>query len=80
MKIVALAILITPVLLAIYGVKLIRDAFFGELTPIFINTMIQFVAGTVIFFAGLAFIGGYIYNRDRKRKLAKGQKHNRYTL
>lgn len=71
--------LVLPALLATYGIKLMRDAFFGELTPIFFHIVIQFIVGLGLFGGGLYFIGGFILHRDRKRKLTKGEKNNRYS-
>ncbi|WP_066193058.1 MULTISPECIES: DUF2627 domain-containing protein [Gracilibacillus] len=79
MRIIALFILVLPAILATYGIKLMRDAFFGELTPFFFHIVIQFIAGLGLFVGGLVFIAGFILHRDRKRKLTKGEKNNRYS-
>ncbi|MGN8647152.1 DUF2627 domain-containing protein [Gracilibacillus sp. HCP3S3_G5_1] len=79
MRIIALLLLVLPAVIATYGIKLMRDAFFGELTPIFVHIIIQFIAGLGFFAGGLYFIGGFILHRDRKRHLTKGEKNNRYS-
>ncbi|PWU68568.1 DUF2627 domain-containing protein [Gracilibacillus dipsosauri] len=78
MRIIALLLLVMPAIIATYGIKLMRDAFFGELTVIFFHIIIQFIIGLILFIGGLAFIGGFILHRDRKRQLIKGGKNNRY--
>ncbi|MDX8046042.1 DUF2627 domain-containing protein [Gracilibacillus sp. S3-1-1] len=79
MRIVALCLLVLPAILATYGIKLMRDAFFGELTPIFMHIILQFIVGFGFLAGGLYFIGGFILHRDKKRHLTKGEKNNRYT-
>lgn len=78
LRLIALAILVIPGILATYGIKLMRDAFFGELTAIFFHIYIQFFIGLFLFVGGILFIGGFILHRDRKRQLTKGEKNNRY--
>ncbi|GAE91269.1 hypothetical protein JCM21714_214 [Gracilibacillus boraciitolerans JCM 21714] len=79
MRIIALLILVFPAVFATYGIKLMRDAFFGELTAIFMHIVVQFIIGLLLFLGGLYFIGGFIVHRDRKRQLNKGDKNNRYS-
>ncbi|MRI67795.1 DUF2627 family protein [Gracilibacillus thailandensis] len=78
-RIIALLLLALPAILATYGIKLMRDAFFGELTDIFMHIIVQFIVGLGLFAGGLYFIGGFILHRDRKRHLIKGGKKNRYS-
>ncbi|MFC4404266.1 DUF2627 family protein [Gracilibacillus xinjiangensis] len=79
MRLIALLLLVLPAILATYGIKLMRDAFFGELTAIFLHIVVQFIVGLILFFGGLSFIGGFILHRDKKRQLIKGGKNNRYN-
>lgn len=79
MRLVALLILVLPAVIATYGIKLIRDSFFGELTPIFMHIFVQFTIGLGFVVGGLYFIGGFIVHRDRKRQLTKGEKNNRFS-
>lgn len=69
----ALLVILIPGVLATYGIKLMRDALFGELTPIFFHVLIQLIVGLLFFLFGLFFIGGFILHRDRKRNLTKGR-------
>lgn len=72
-RFIALLTLLIPGLIATLGIKLMRDTLFGILHPIYIHLVIQFVAGLLFFIAGLAFVGGFILHRDRKRNLTKGR-------
>ncbi|AVQ99322.1 hypothetical protein OBCHQ24_09955 [Oceanobacillus iheyensis] len=69
----ALIVLFIPGIIAAFGIKLMRDALFSEFYPIFLHTVVQFVAGLLFFIAGLGFIGGFIVYRDRKRQKNKEQ-------
>lgn len=59
--------MVIPGVLAAYGIKLMRDMVFGILQPPFPLLWVQFLAGLLFFLLGLAFIGGFILHRDRKR-------------
>ncbi|SDL63115.1 DUF2627 domain-containing protein [Sediminibacillus halophilus] len=76
MRFIALLILIIPGIAATFGIKLMRDAFFGEFYPLFFHVGIQFTVGLILLLSGLAFIGGFIMFRDRKRNLTKGKYKN----
>ncbi|MFD1850574.1 DUF2627 domain-containing protein [Oceanobacillus bengalensis] len=67
-RIFALVILLIPGGLAVYGIKLMRDAIFAEYLSLFFKAGIQFIAGLLLFIFGFAFIGGFIVYRDRKNK------------
>ncbi|MFD1018659.1 DUF2627 family protein [Thalassobacillus hwangdonensis] len=71
MRLIALLILLIPGVIAVLGIKLIRDTLFGIFHPVFFHIGIQFVAGILFIIGGLAFIGGFIVHRDRKRNLTK---------
>lgn len=73
MRLIALLILVIPGIIAVYGIKLIRDALFGEFHPIFLHIGLQGLAGLLFVIGGIAFIGGFILHRDRKRNLTKGR-------
>ncbi|WP_226582880.1 DUF2627 domain-containing protein [Halobacillus litoralis] len=73
MRLIALLLLVTPGILAVYGIKLVRDALFGEFHQYFFHIAIQGIAGLLFVIGGLAFIGGFILHRDRKRNLTKGR-------
>ncbi|GAA0602824.1 DUF2627 domain-containing protein [Virgibacillus siamensis] len=68
-RIIAALLLFIPGLISAYGIKLMRDTLFDDYNPIFLHIGIQFTAGLVLFIAGIAFIGGFIVHRDRKRQL-----------
>ncbi|SET60015.1 Protein of unknown function [Salinibacillus kushneri] len=73
-RIVALLILFIPGIFAVIGIKLMRDALFNEVYTIFFHLFFQFIAGFIIFLLGLAFIGGFMVHRDRKRNKIKRKK------
>ncbi|MCP8616803.1 DUF2627 domain-containing protein [Salirhabdus salicampi] len=75
-RFIALIILVIPGIIATLGIKLMRDTLFAILHPIFFHLVIQFIFGLLFFLGGLAFIGGFILHRDRKRNLTKGRFRN----
>jgi hypothetical protein len=71
-RFIALVIVIIPILLAVYGIKLIRDMTFGILQAPIPSLLIQFVIGLICLAGGLYLIGSFIFHRDKKRnKLQK---------
>jgi hypothetical protein len=66
-RIIALIIMVIPGLIAILGIKLMRDMVFGILQAPIPNLMLQFILGLVFFIFGLGFIAGFVLHRDRKR-------------
>lgn len=75
-RILAVLIIFLPGVIGALGIKLMRDAFFSEVYPFLINEVVQFIVGLIMFVGGLAFIGGFIYHRDKKRNLLKEQTKN----
>lgn len=72
LRLVAWAILLIPGILAVIGLKLMRDSFFGTLTWDWLfSVWVQFFCGLILFGCGIAFIGGFIYYRDKKRQYGK---------
>lgn len=67
-RIIALIILIIPGVFAAFGIKLMRDALFLQISPLLFNAGLQFIVGLILFIAGVGFIGGYVVHRDRKKK------------
>ncbi|TSB45375.1 DUF2627 domain-containing protein [Alkalicoccobacillus porphyridii] len=65
-RFIALVILLIPIFTAGLGIKLMRDAFFHIVQPPFSSVSFQFLMGIILFFVGFAFIGGFIFHRDRK--------------
>ncbi|WP_027963390.1 DUF2627 domain-containing protein [Halalkalibacillus halophilus] len=73
-RLIALAIVVLPGVLAAYGIKLIRDSFFGEVTAIYFNNvLVQLVAGVLFILIGIGFIAGFILHRDRKQNKTSGR-------
>ena len=72
-RIFAVIVMFTPGVIGAFGIKLMRDAVFAEVSPILFNEIIQFIIGFIMFAIGLAFIGGFIYHRDKKKQLIKEQ-------
>lgn len=70
-RIFAVIVMFTPGIIGAFGIKLMRDAVFAEVSPILFNEIIQFIIGFIMFAIGLAFIGGFIYHRDKKKQLIK---------
>ncbi|KON87111.1 hypothetical protein AF332_10005 [Sporosarcina globispora] len=66
-RLIALLILLLPGILAVYGIKLMRDMVFGVLQSPFPYLWLQFVGGLLFLIIGLGFIAGFILYRDRKR-------------
>ncbi|WLD91978.1 DUF2627 domain-containing protein [Alkalihalobacillus sp. AL-G] len=66
-RIIALLILVLPGIGGVIGIKLMRDALFGIVHPLFPNFLVEMIAGIFLFIAGFAFIGGFIFYRDQKR-------------
>lgn len=73
-RLIAVLVLFIPGLFSAYGIKLMRDTVFNEFNPLFINVGIQFIVGLILFVLGLAFIGGFMVHRDRKKNLVKKRK------
>lgn len=76
-RILALIIIVTPGVIAALGIKLMRDALFYEIYPFLMSAGIQFVVGLILFIAGLAFIGGFLYRRDQRRNLINNYKKDK---
>ena len=75
-RLLALLVIVTPGIIGAIGIKLMRDALFYEVYSFLFNAGIQFIVGLIMFIFGLAFIGGFIFHRDRKRQLINNYKEN----
>jgi hypothetical protein len=64
---IALLIVLIPGIMAVMGIKWMRDTVFGVLQSPFPVLWLQFLIGFISFIAGLSFVGGFIFYRDRKR-------------
>jgi hypothetical protein len=76
-RIIALIIVLIPGILAVVGIKLMRDMLFGIIQAPFPNLLFQFIVGFLFFVCGLMFVAGFIFHRDRKR--SKVQKRFKNT-
>ncbi|WP_100373418.1 DUF2627 domain-containing protein [Bacillus sp. FJAT-45037] len=65
-RFIALMILVIPGIIAGYGIKLMRDTIFALINSPYPNLSVQFLVGFIFFIAGLGFIGGFIFHRDKK--------------
>ncbi|TFB23856.1 DUF2627 family protein [Filobacillus milosensis] len=75
-RLIAFLVLLIPGILAVYGIKLMRDSFFGFVNPVFFNVIIQLFAGLIFVIIGIGFIGGFLLHRDRKKNKTKGRFKN----
>lgn len=73
-RFIALLILLIPGIIGALGIKLMRDALFSEVYSFLFNETIQFIVGLIMFIAGLSFVAGFIFHRDKKRNKLKNQK------
>lgn len=66
-RVIAICIVVAPVLLSVYGIKQMRDTFFGYINSPYPTLWMQFVVGLLLFLFGLFLIGNFIFYRDKKR-------------
>ncbi|MGZ0053118.1 DUF2627 domain-containing protein [Brevibacillus gelatini] len=66
-KIIALLIMVIPAAIAMYGIKLIRDAFFYSMAPDVGFLWGKLVLGILAFAIPVLFIAGFILHHDRKK-------------
>ncbi|OCA91038.1 hypothetical protein A8F94_04015 [Bacillus sp. FJAT-27225] len=76
-RLAALSVMLVPGFLAAYGVKLMRDMLFGKLLEPFPFLWLQFLAGFILFVAGVGFVAGFILYRDRKRNKVQDRFKNK---
>lgn len=71
-RITALLIMVIPGVLGMYGWKLMRDTIMNNmLDPDISFHWGLFILGLFLFLLALLFIGGFIFYRDKKRKLVQ---------
>ncbi|WP_202076750.1 DUF2627 domain-containing protein [Caldalkalibacillus salinus] len=75
-RFVALLILVIPGSLGMYGWTLMRDATFTYFDPETPFLWLSFIGGSCLFLLGVTFVGGYIFYRDRKKKLVQPKFQN----
>ena len=66
-RFVAILLLVIPGLAATYGFLAMKDAFFAQFEEGSSMLWGKFALGLLLFLAGVAFIGGWTFYRDRKR-------------
>ena len=72
-RLIAVLLLLIPGIISAFGIKLMRDTLFDDFYPILLNNGIQFIVGLLLFIGGIAFLGGFIVHRDRKKQLERKQ-------
>jgi len=80
MRNIAILMLLIPGVIAAIGIKLMRDTLFNDFYAIFGYSWIQFTIGLLLFIGGVAFLGGFIVYRDRKKKKAEDKKKENCPL
>lgn len=65
-RLVALIILVIPGIFAAYGIKLMRDTFFGVSNLGTAPLWLQFILGLLFMIMGVGFFAGFLLRRDRK--------------
>ncbi|MBM7705693.1 DUF2627 domain-containing protein [Chryseomicrobium aureum] len=65
-RLAALIVLVIPGILAAYGIKLMRDTFFGISNLGTAPLWFQFVLGLALMVLGIGFFAGFLLRRDRK--------------
>ncbi|MCU6795933.1 MULTISPECIES: DUF2627 domain-containing protein [Paenibacillus] len=69
-RFIAVLMLVIPGLIATYGFLAMKDAFFAQFGAAEANPHVlwgKFTIGLIMFLAGVAFLGGWTFFRDRKR-------------
>lgn len=70
-RLVSWLILIFVFLLAGYGLNLIRAAVMEKIADPATAVWWRLLAGSILMFGGLFFLGGFIYYRDKKRGMVR---------
>ncbi|MDQ0337710.1 TRAP-type C4-dicarboxylate transport system permease small subunit [Caldalkalibacillus uzonensis] len=69
-RLISVLILVIPGAIGVYGWTLMREAFFTNFTPEGFHWG-MFMMGLVLFIFGVAFVGGFIFYRDKKRRYGR---------
>lgn len=69
-RLISLTLLVIPIAVSAYGIKIMRDVIFNFLAQEGFNGGL-FTLGFLCFLGGVAFFGGFIYYRDKKRGYGK---------
>lgn len=70
-RFIALIILVIPGALGVYGWKLMRDSIFTTFDPETGFRWGLFIGGLFLFILGVIFVAGFIFYRDRKKRLVQ---------
>lgn len=77
-RLLAFLVLLIPGIIAGYGIKLMRDTFYG-IGPIDVSWL-QFLIGFILMVVGIGFIAGFVLYRDRKKGKIPVKKDNPKSL
>lgn len=66
-KLVALFIMAVPAVIAVYGIKVLRDVFYLSFNPEIGLQWGKLLLGLILFLGPVLFIAGFILHHDRKR-------------
>lgn len=66
-RLIAILIIVIPGVAGTYGWILMKEAIIASLGPNIDFSWVRFLLGLVLFIFGVAFIGGWMLFRDRKR-------------
>lgn len=66
-RFIAILLLVIPGFLATYGFLAMKDSVFAQFDPLHPMSWGKFILGLILFIAGIAFIAGWVFFRDRKR-------------
>lgn len=70
-RLIALIIITIPGVVAAFGWKFMRDAIFNYVGTEQTFLWGSFILGLIMFIAGLGFLAGFIFYRDKKRHLVQ---------
>lgn len=67
-RIIALILLIIPALIAMIGWNMMKNGIYSYMGE---NSFpyLSFILGLLLFLIGLSFVAGFVFHRDKKRKL-----------
>lgn len=66
-RFLAFLVLLIPGLMAVAGIKFMRDTLFNKLIDPFPVLWLQFTVGALLLIIGVWFFAGFLLHRDRKK-------------
>jgi hypothetical protein len=66
-RLIAVLILVIPGVAGTYGWILMKETIIDSMGPEIAFSWLRFLLGLILFLFGVAFIGGWMFFRDRKR-------------